>query len=127
MGRRAVTLHPRSEELQSAEHGIERIERAGARDDEHVGAASTQRLELLGDGSRAGAGVPHRQQTTPEPVDLLAERRLEARALLGLELLTRDGTDGQRPERADGALRAVASASWAPLPPTALPPGSRTA
>ena len=52
---RAVPLHTRAEQREAAEHGIERIERAGARDDEHVGTLGAERAHLVGDGARRGA------------------------------------------------------------------------
>ena len=87
MRRRAVALHARAEERQPTEDGIQRIQRTGAGDDEHVGALGTQRLQLLGNAPRRRLGEPHTQQPAPEPVDLLPEGGLEPIALPGLASL----------------------------------------
>src|SRR2546427_719991 len=48
----------------------------------------------------AAAGVVDGEKATPEPLDLLLQRRLESRALLGVEALLSDRADRRRSEAA---------------------------
>src|SRR2546427_9404991 len=70
MRRRAVAFHPRAEQLEAAEDGIEGIERAGAGHDQHLGPLASEGQQLVGDRARRGAGIADRRQPATEPVDL---------------------------------------------------------
>jgi len=100
MGRRAVALHAGAQQREPAEDGIERIERARPGDDQHLGAFASERRQLVGHDARRAAGVVDGEKATPEPLDLLLQRRLEPRALLGVEALLRDRADRRRSEAA---------------------------
>ena len=51
MGGRAVALHRGAQQREPAEHRIERVERRGPGHDQDLGALTTQRLQLVGDGA----------------------------------------------------------------------------
>ena len=59
MRRSAVALHASAEQRESAEHGVERIERARAGDDEDLGPGASQRGQLVGDDARRAAREAH--------------------------------------------------------------------
>src|SRR5262249_35667983 len=56
----------------------------------------------VGHAARRAAGVLEGQEAPAEPFDLLLQRGLEARALLGVEALLRHHADRRRPEAVDG-------------------------
>src|SRR5262249_32849642 len=72
------------------------------RDDQHLGAVAPEGRQRVGHDARRAARVLDGQEAPAEPFDLLLQRGLEARALLGVEALLRHHADRRRPEAVDG-------------------------